>query len=163
MIKTKLSLINQKYLPKKNDSVTSPVPELLTQNALKRKLCDSPKNDSPSNILDLGQSKPVKSKLCVTTCKNDFGLSNILDPAQSKAVKKEFLTLLKTQRNLYFTVVLVKIFLRTNLKYIQAIVWLVIYVVYGFTKNLLGFQEKKKNNDDAWLCSTCEKLDTTLK
>ena len=76
MIKTKLSLINQKYLPKKNDSVTSPVPELLTQNALKRKLCDSPKNDSPSNILDLGQSKPVKSKLCVTTCKNDFGLSN---------------------------------------------------------------------------------------
>ena len=44
---------------KKNDSATSPIPEILTQNALKRKLCNSPKNDSPSNILDLGQSKPV--------------------------------------------------------------------------------------------------------
>ena len=57
----------------KNDSATSPVPELLTQNATKRKLCNSSKNDSPSSILDLRQSKPVKSKLCVTAGKNDFG------------------------------------------------------------------------------------------
>ena len=41
--------------------------------------------------------------------------------------------------------------------------WLVIYVMYGLTANVLGFQEKKKNNGDAWLCSTFEKLDTTLK
>ena len=61
----------------------------MTQNALKRKLCESPKNDSPSHILDLGQSKPVKSKLYVTTCKNDSGLSSILDTAQSKAVKRK--------------------------------------------------------------------------
>ena len=39
-----------KIYTQKNDSATSPVPEHLTQNALKRKLCDSPKNDSPSNI-----------------------------------------------------------------------------------------------------------------
>ena len=39
--------------------------------------------------MDLGQSKPVKSKLCVTTCKNDSGLSNILDPAQSKTVERK--------------------------------------------------------------------------
>ena len=78
-----------KIYTKKNDSATSPVPKILTQNALKRKLCNSPKNDSPSNILDLGQPKPVKSKLCVTTCKNDFGLSNVFDPAQSKAVKRK--------------------------------------------------------------------------
>ena len=39
--------------------------------------------------MDLGQSKPVKSKLCVTTGKNDSGLSNILDPAQSKTVKRK--------------------------------------------------------------------------
>ena len=48
------------------------------------------------------------------------------------------------RKNLYFTVVLVKIFLRTNPKCIRTFVWLVIYVIYGFTKNLLGFQEKKK-------------------
>ena len=52
------------YTPK-NDSSTSPVPDLLTQNALKKNLCDSPKNDSHSYILDLGQSKPGQSKLCV--------------------------------------------------------------------------------------------------
>ena len=46
-----------KIYTQKNDSDTSPVSELLlTQNALKRKLYDS-----PSNILDLGQSQPVKS------------------------------------------------------------------------------------------------------
>ena len=36
-------------------------------------------NDSASNILDLGQSKSVKSKFCVTTCKNDSGPSKLLD------------------------------------------------------------------------------------
>ena len=46
---------------------------------MKRKLCDSPKYDSTSNILDLGQSTPAKSKLCVTTCKNNSGPSKILD------------------------------------------------------------------------------------
>ena len=61
------------YIPK-NDSATSLVSDLLIQNALKRKLCDCPKNDSLSSILDLGQSKPVKSKLCLCTCKNDSGL-----------------------------------------------------------------------------------------
>ena len=35
-----------KIYTQKNDSATSPVPDLLTQNALKRKLCDSPKNSS---------------------------------------------------------------------------------------------------------------------
>ena len=40
------------YIPK-NDSATSLVSYLLIQNALKRKLCDSPKNDSLSSILDL--------------------------------------------------------------------------------------------------------------
>ena len=48
------------------------------------------------------------------------------------------------RKNLHFTVVLVKIFLRINLKYIRTFVWLVIYVIYGFTTNLLGFQEEKK-------------------
>ena len=50
---------------------------------------DSHKKDSPSYILDLGQSKSVKSELCVTICKNDSGLSNILDPAESKAVERK--------------------------------------------------------------------------
>ena len=101
----------------KNDSATSPVPELLTQNAMKRKLCNSSKNDSPSSILDLRQSKPVKSKLCVTAGKNDFGSCTF------KSCEKKFLTLLKVQRNLYFTVVLVKIFPRANLKHIETFVW----------------------------------------
>ena len=77
MTKPKFSVI--KNINPKNDSATSPVPELLTQNALKRKLCDSPKKDSPSNILDL-----------------------------------------------------------------VIFVWLVIHVVYGFTTNVLGFQDKNK-------------------
>ena len=94
--------------------------------------------------MDLGQSKSVKSKPCVTACKNNLGLSNILDPAQSKAVKRNVSDPAKTQRNPYFTVVFVKIFLRTNLKYVRTFVWLVIYVMYGLTANVLGFQEKKK-------------------
>ena len=36
------------YTPK-NDSATSPALDLLTQNALKRKLCDSHKNSSPDD------------------------------------------------------------------------------------------------------------------
>ena len=156
MLQSQAQPDKSKIYTQKNDSATSTVQELLTQNALKRKLFDRPKHDSPSYILDLKQSKPVKSKLRVTTCRNDFDLSNILDPAQSKVV-----TLLKLQRNLYFTVVLVKIFLRKSLKYIRAFMWVVIYVMYVFTTNVLGFQEK--NNNDAWLRSTCEKLDTTLK
>ena len=66
------------------------------------------------------------------------------DSTQSKAVKRKFPDTAERQRNLYFTVVLVKIFFRTNLKYIRTFVWLVIYVMYGLTTNVLGFQEKKK-------------------
>ena len=49
----------------------------------------------------------------------------------------------KNAKNLYFTVVLLKIFLRTSLKHIRTFVWLVIFVMYGFTANVLGFQEEK--------------------
>ena len=73
MTKPKLSLINQKYIPTKNDSAAPTVPDLLTYNAMKIKLCDSPKNDSATNVLDLGRTKPVKSKLCVATFKSDSG------------------------------------------------------------------------------------------
>ena len=87
MLQSQAQPDKSKIYTQKNDSATSTVQELLTQNALKRKLFDRPKHDSPSYILDLKQSKPVKSKLRVTTCRNDFDLSNILDPAQSKVVK----------------------------------------------------------------------------
>ena len=91
-----------KVYTQKNDSTTLPVPELLTQNTMKRKLCDSPKNDSPSYILNLGQSKHVKSKLCVTAYKNDSDPSNILDPAQSKAVKRKLSDSVKTGKKPIF-------------------------------------------------------------
>ena len=92
--------------------------------------------------MDLGQSKPIKSKLCFSTCKNDSGLSSILNPTQSKAAKRKLSDTAKMRRNLYFAVVLVKIFLRTNIKYIRTFVMLVIYVMYGLTTDALGFEEK---------------------
>ena len=126
------------FIPK-NDSATSPVPDLLTQDALKRKLCDSPKNDSSSFILDLGQSKPVKSKLCVSTCKNDSGLSNVLDPALSEVVKRNFTDPAKAVKKPIFYSGSCE-----NLKYIRTFMWLMIYVMYAFTTNMLGFQDKKE-------------------
>ena len=75
---------------------------------MKRTLCDGPKNNPASNILDLRQSKLVTCKLCVNTCKNGFDPSYISNPPQPKPVKKIFLILLKMQRNLYFTIFLVK-------------------------------------------------------
>ena len=55
---------------------------------MKRTLCDSPKNNPASNILDLIQSKLVTCKLCVNTCKNGFDPSYISNPPQPKPVKK---------------------------------------------------------------------------
>ena len=85
-------------------------------------------------------------------CKNDFGLSNIFDPAQSKAVKTKVSDPAKNAKKPIIYCVLVKIFLRTNL----------IYKDFCVACNF-GIPREKKNNDDVWLCSSCEKLDTTLK
>ena len=74
------------------------------------------RKDSPSYILDLGQSKPVKSKLCITTCKNDSGLSNILDPAQSKAVKRKLSDPAKNSRKpIFYCQNILKIFYCQNI------------------------------------------------
>ena len=152
-----------KIYTQKNDSANSPVPELLTKNALKGKLCDSPKNDSPSYILDVGQSKPVKSKLCVTTCKSHSGLLNILYPAQSKVVKRKVSDPAKNAKKPIIYCGSCENILNDKPRVYQD--FCVAYDICDvwFHYKCIGIPREKEVNNDAWLCSTCEKLDTTLK
>ena len=108
---------------------------------MKKNLCDSPKNYSHSYILDLGQSKPGQSKLCVSTYNNDSDVSNISDHKQWRAVKRK---LPDHAKKTIFYCGSREMFLRTNLKYIRTFVWFVINLMSGFTTDVLGFQEKKK-------------------
>ena len=127
-----------KYIYPKNDSATSPITELLTQNALKRKLCESPKIDSPSYILDLGQSKPVKSKLCVTTCKNSDPVKNAKKP----------IFYCGSCQNL----------LKDKAKVYKDFCMACDICDAWFHYKCVGIPREKEVNNDAWLCSTCEKL-----
>ena len=88
----------------------------------------------------------MKNKLCVTTCKNDSDFSNILDPAQSKAVKRKVSDPAKNAKKPIFYCGSCENILKDKPKgqTKRAFVWLVIYVMYGFTTNVLGFQEKRK-------------------
>ena len=86
----------------------------------------------------------------------------ILDPAHSKAVKRKVSDPAKSAKKPIFYCGYCENIPKGKSKAYRDFCVACIYVMYGFTTNVLGFQEKK-NNDDAWLCSTCEKLDTTLK
>ena len=131
---------------------------------MKRKVCDSPKKDSPAYILNLGQLKPVKSKLCVTTCKNDSGLSNILDSVQSKTVKRKLSDPAKNAKKPILYCGSCENILKDKPKVYKDFCVACDICDVWFHYKCVGIpREKEINNDDAWLCSTCEKLDTILK
>ena len=121
--------------------------------------------------MDLGQSKPVKSKLCVTSCKNDSGLSNILDPVQSKALKRKVSDPAKNARKPIFYCGSYENILKDKTKVYKDFcvacdiwLWCAIYCDVWFHYKYVGIpREKEIKNYDSWLCSTYEKIDTTLK
>ena len=110
--------------------------------------------------MDLEQSKPAKSKLCVTFCKIDFGLSNILYPTQSKTcVRSKVSDPAKNAMKPIFCCGSCENILKDK----PSIYRLLCGLWYTwFHYKCVGIPREKKI-DNAWPCSTCGKLDTTLK
>ena len=113
--------------------------------------------------MDLGQSKSIKSKPCVTACKNNLGLSNILDPAQSKAVKRNVSDPAKNAKKPIFYCGFCENILKDKPKVCTGFCVACDICDVWFNCKRVGIPREKKNNGDAWLFSTFEKLDTTLK
>ena len=107
--------------------------------------------------MDLGQSKSIKSKHCVTTCKNNSGLSSIFEPAQSKAVKRKVSDPVKNAKKPIFCCGSCENILKDKPKvYKNFCVACDICDVWCHYKCVGIPREKEINNDDAWFCSTCE-------
>ena len=107
--------------------------------------------------------KTCESKLCVTTCKNDSGLSNILDPAQSKAVKRKVSDPAKNAKKPIFYCDSCENILKDKPKVYKDFFVACSICDASFYYKCVGIPREKEVNNDAWLCSTCERLDTTLK